>query len=63
MSKPVPPAEARVAHLVESAERAKAHDLLGASSRFAGYALDILNEKRVRNAGTYRQRLLALEEA
>lgn len=61
--KPTPPAEARVKHLVESAERARAHDLHGASSRFAAFALDILNTARVRNAGTYRQRLQALEEA
>lgn len=63
MSKPTPPAEARVKHLVESAERAHAHDMLGASSRFAGFALDILNTSRVRNAGHWRERLLALEEA
>ena len=62
MSK-TPPAEARVAHYVTSAERCHKHDLLGARDRFIRYALDILNTSRVRNAGAWRQRLLALEEA
>lgn len=58
MTKPTP--EARVNHLVASAERCHRHHLEGARDRFIGFALDILNEKRVRNAGSYRQRLLDL---
>ena len=55
---PIP--EARVRHYVESAERCHRHQLEGARDRFIGFALDILNEKRVRNAGAWRQRLLDL---
>ena len=63
MSKPTPIAEARVRHYVESAERCHRHNLEVSRDRFIGFALDILNEKRVRNAGAWRQRLLDLEEA
>ena len=63
MSKPIPIAEARVRHYVESAERCHRHQLEASRDRFIGFALDILNEKRVRNAGAWRQRLLDLEEA
>lgn len=58
-----PTAETRVKHYVESAERTHLAELHGARDRFMMLALDILNTSRVRNAGTYRQRLLALEEA
>ena len=57
MSKPTPPAEARVRHLVASAERAHQHQLEGARDRFTAIALDILEHQRVRNASHYRQRL------
>lgn len=50
------PTESRVKHYVESAERCHAHDLHGARDRFISYALDILNTKRVRNAGVWRER-------
>lgn len=60
MSKPVPPAEARVAHLVASAELTHRHGLFGSRDRFIGFAHDILNTSRVRNAGAWRQRLLDL---
>ena len=58
---PIP--EGRVKHLTECAEIAHRHGHHVAASRFAGIALDILNTSRVRNAGAWRQRLLALEEA
>ena len=62
MSKQTPIPEGRVKHLTECAEIAHRHGHTVAASRFAGIALDILNTSRVRNAGAWRQRLLALEE-
>ena len=63
MSKQPPIPEGRVKHLTECAEIAHRHGHTVAASRFAGIALDIINTSRVRNAGAWRQRLAALEEA
>lgn len=57
------PTEARVKHLVESAERAHQHDMHGARDRFAALATETLNTKRVPQADTWRDRISRIGDA
>lgn len=56
------PAQARVEHLLRSAELSQQHGHHGAAARFLTIATDVLETRKVPQVDTYRARIAALTQ-